>query len=156
MGRSLKKGPFCDDHLLKKVQQLNKSRGKRIIKTWSRRRDIFPETVGQPIAVHAWREDDPGRRTAPTGTHKPAQRRPAAAEAGQSESRTRPGIGGGSSAEDSGSRGSAVTLLPGSSRTTSSGSAANTLSQIHQSNIRMQDLANYARNPSDWHGAPPR
>ena len=59
MGRSLKKGPFCDDHLLKKVQQLNMSREKRIIKTWSRRSDIFPEMVGHTIAVHDGRKHVP-------------------------------------------------------------------------------------------------
>jgi small subunit ribosomal protein S19 len=52
MSRSLKKGPFCDDHLLAKVQKLNQSREKRVIKTWSRRSDIFPEMVGHTIAVH--------------------------------------------------------------------------------------------------------
>jgi hypothetical protein len=86
----------------------------------------------------------------------PAQLRPATADPAQTQNRTLPQIIRGSSAEDPGSRGSAVTLLPGNSRTTSSGSAANILTQIQQSNVRMQDLANYARNPSDWHGAPPR
>jgi len=52
VGRSLKKGPFCDEHLLKKVQLLNTTREKRIIKTWSRRSDVFPEMVGHTIAVH--------------------------------------------------------------------------------------------------------
>ncbi|MBV9101705.1 MAG: 30S ribosomal protein S19 [Candidatus Dormibacteraeota bacterium] len=59
MGRSLKKGPFCDDHLLTKVQQLNVSREKRIIKTWSRRSDVFPEMVGHTIAVHDGRKHVP-------------------------------------------------------------------------------------------------
>ena len=59
MSRSLKKGPFCDDHLLKKVQQLNASREKRIIKTWSRRSDVFPDMVGHTIAVHDGRKHVP-------------------------------------------------------------------------------------------------
>ncbi|MFN2581284.1 MAG: 30S ribosomal protein S19 [Candidatus Dormibacteria bacterium] len=59
MGRSLKKGPFADDHLLQKVQQLNSTREKRIIKTWSRRSDVFPEMVGHTIAVHDGRKHVP-------------------------------------------------------------------------------------------------
>ena len=52
MTRSLKKGPFVDEHLSKKVMALNESREKRIIKTWSRRSTITPEFVGHTIAVH--------------------------------------------------------------------------------------------------------
>ena len=50
MGRSLKKGPFCDDHLMKKVDALNKDDKKTVIKTWSRRSTIFPDMVGHTIA----------------------------------------------------------------------------------------------------------
>ena len=59
MSRSTKKGPFCDEHLLKKVQQVAASREKRIIKTWSRRSDIFPEMVGLTISVHNGRQHVP-------------------------------------------------------------------------------------------------
>jgi len=59
VGRSLKKGPFCDEHLLTKVQLLNSTREKRIIKTWSRRSDVFPEMVGHTIAVHDGRKHVP-------------------------------------------------------------------------------------------------
>jgi small subunit ribosomal protein S19 len=52
LGRSLKKGPFADEHLLKKVRELNEKNEKRVIKTWSRRSTIFPEMVGHTIAVH--------------------------------------------------------------------------------------------------------
>lgn len=52
MSRSTKKGPFCDEHLLKKVQILNTTREKKVIKTWSRRSDVFPDMVGHTIAVH--------------------------------------------------------------------------------------------------------
>jgi len=52
MGRSLKKGPFCDAKLLKKIQQMNESGDKRIIKTWSRASTIFPEMVGHTLGVH--------------------------------------------------------------------------------------------------------
>ena len=51
MSRSLKKGPFIDDHLLKKVEELNEKGEKRVIKTWSRRSTIFPQLVGHTIAV---------------------------------------------------------------------------------------------------------
>ena len=59
MGRSLKKGPFCDDSLLQKVQELNNTREKKIIKTWSRRSDVYPEMVGHTIAVHDGRKHVP-------------------------------------------------------------------------------------------------
>ena len=52
MARSLKKGPFIDDHLMKKVEKVNKAKRKRLIKTWSRRSTIFPEMIGLTIAVH--------------------------------------------------------------------------------------------------------
>jgi len=52
MVRSLKKGPFADEHLLKKVQELNRSNEKKVIKTWSRRSTIFPEMVGHTIAIY--------------------------------------------------------------------------------------------------------
>ena len=52
MARSLKKGPFVDDSLMKKVKAMNESGKKTVIKTWSRRSTIFPEFVGHTIAVH--------------------------------------------------------------------------------------------------------
>lgn len=52
MGRSIKKGPFIDDHLLKKVHDMESSAEKRPIRTWSRRSTIIPEMVGHTIAVH--------------------------------------------------------------------------------------------------------
>lgn len=59
MGRSLKKGPFCDDHLMKKVETLNAANQKRVIQTWSRRSTIFPQFVGHTIAVHDGRKHVP-------------------------------------------------------------------------------------------------
>ncbi|WP_164218751.1 30S ribosomal protein S19 [Virgibacillus sp. YIM 98842] len=59
MGRSLKKGPFADDHLLKKVDALNESDKKQVIKTWSRRSTIFPAFVGHTIAVYDGRKHVP-------------------------------------------------------------------------------------------------
>jgi small subunit ribosomal protein S19 len=59
MGRSLKKGPFIDDHLIDKVDELNRRGDKRIIKTWSRRSTILPEMIGHTIAVHDGRKHVP-------------------------------------------------------------------------------------------------
>ena len=52
MARSLKKGPFADASLLKKVDAMNAAGGKQVIKTWSRRSTIFPDFIGQTFAVH--------------------------------------------------------------------------------------------------------
>jgi small subunit ribosomal protein S19 len=52
MPRSLKKGPFIDDHLEEKVEALNKVGDKKVIKTWSRRSMIIPDMIGHTIAVH--------------------------------------------------------------------------------------------------------
>lgn len=53
MGRSLKKGPFVEDKLMKRVNELSSQRGKRqVIKTWSRRSTVIPEMVGLTIAVY--------------------------------------------------------------------------------------------------------
>lgn len=59
MSRSLKKGPFVDLHLLKKVEAAASSNSKRPIKTWSRRSMILPEMVGMTIAVHNGRQHMP-------------------------------------------------------------------------------------------------
>lgn len=59
MARSLKKGPFCDLHLLNKVQKQNDANEKRVIQTWSRRSTIFPDFVGHTIAVHNGKEHVP-------------------------------------------------------------------------------------------------
>ncbi len=59
MGRSLKKGPFCDDYLLKRIDEMNAKDEKRVFKTWSRRSTIFPQMVGHTIAVHDGRKHIP-------------------------------------------------------------------------------------------------
>ena len=59
MSRSLKKGPFADAKLLKKVDEVVKSGDKTVIKTWSRRSTIFPQMVGLTIAVHDGRKHVP-------------------------------------------------------------------------------------------------
>ena len=52
MPRSIKKGPFIDDHLTKKVETARKEKSKKVIKTWSRRSTIVPDMVGLTFAVH--------------------------------------------------------------------------------------------------------
>ena len=59
MSRSTKKGPFVDDHLLKKVEKSSSTNDKRPIKTWSRRSTILPEFVGLTIAVHNGKQHVP-------------------------------------------------------------------------------------------------
>src|SRR5882672_5508084 len=52
MARSLKKGPFIDDHLMKKIDQMNAANERKVVKTWSRRSTITPEMVGHTLAVY--------------------------------------------------------------------------------------------------------
>ncbi len=59
MGRSLKKGPFADIKLLKRIDDMNARNEKRIIKTWSRRSTIFPQMIGHTLAVHDGRKHIP-------------------------------------------------------------------------------------------------
>jgi small subunit ribosomal protein S19 len=59
MARSLKKGPFCDESLMKKIAAMNASDHKQIIKSWSRRSTIFPEMIGHTIAVYDGRKHVP-------------------------------------------------------------------------------------------------
>ena len=56
MARSLKKGPFVDAHLMKKVEALNESGKREVIKTWSRRSTIYPDFIGHTFAVHNGKE----------------------------------------------------------------------------------------------------
>jgi small subunit ribosomal protein S19 len=59
MARILKKGPFVDDHLMKKVEQATETGSKQVIKTWSRRSTIFPQFIGHTIAVYDGRKHVP-------------------------------------------------------------------------------------------------
>jgi small subunit ribosomal protein S19 len=59
VGRSTKKGPFAEERLLRRIQQLNESNQKQMIKTWARSSTIFPEMVGHTIAVHDGRKHVP-------------------------------------------------------------------------------------------------
>ena len=56
MARSVKKGPFVDDHLMKKITKAQESGDRKVIKTWSRRSTIIPDTVGMTFAVHNGRK----------------------------------------------------------------------------------------------------
>src|SRR4029453_9182000 len=70
MGRSLKKGPFIDVHLLEKVEAMNQASEKKVIKTWSRRSTVVPEMVGHTIAVPNGRKFIPVYITANMVGHK--------------------------------------------------------------------------------------
>ena len=59
MGRSVKKGPFVDERLMKRIIDMNDAGEKRVVKTWSRASTIFPEMVGHTIAVHDGRKHVP-------------------------------------------------------------------------------------------------
>ncbi len=56
MGRSLKKGPFIDEKLMERIEELNRTRQKKVLKTWARRSTISPEFVGHTLAVHNGRK----------------------------------------------------------------------------------------------------
>ena len=59
MGRSLKKGPYCEPKLLRRIEEMNSSGDRRVIKTWSRDSTVFPQMVGHTIAVHNGRQHVP-------------------------------------------------------------------------------------------------
>lgn len=59
MSRSIKKGPFIKDSLLKKIEEMNASGDKKVVKTWSRTSTIFPQMIGHTIAVHDGRKHVP-------------------------------------------------------------------------------------------------
>jgi small subunit ribosomal protein S19 len=59
MGRSLKKGPYCEERLLARIEAMNESGDKKVIKSWSRRSTIFPQMVGHTIALHDGRKHVP-------------------------------------------------------------------------------------------------
>lgn len=59
MGRSVKKGPYCEERLLARIEAMNESGDKKVLKTWSRASTIFPQMVGHTIAVHDGRKHVP-------------------------------------------------------------------------------------------------
>lgn len=70
MSRSVKKGPFVDEKLLAKMQQMNENNEKKVIKTWSRASTIFPDMVGHTLAVHDGRKFVPVYMTEDMVGHK--------------------------------------------------------------------------------------
>ncbi|WP_035292534.1 30S ribosomal protein S19 [Clostridium sp. KNHs214] len=70
MSRSIKKGPYIDEILLKRINEMNKNGEKKVIKTWSRSSTIFPQMVGHTIAVHDGRKHVPVYLTEDMVGHK--------------------------------------------------------------------------------------
>ena len=88
MGRSVKKGPFVQPVLLKRIQEMNKAGEKRILKTWSRSSTIFPDFVGHTIAVHAGRKHVPVYVTEDMVGHKLGEFAPTRTFKGHAGSKT--------------------------------------------------------------------
>ena len=70
MSRSIKKGPFVQEVLLKRIKELNEKKEKKVLRTWSRASTIFPDFVGHTIAVHDGRKHVPDYVTEDMGGHK--------------------------------------------------------------------------------------
>ncbi len=90
MSRSSKKGPFIDPKLLAKVQQLNTTSERRVIRTWSRDSTIFPEMVGHTIAVHDGRRHVPVYINEPMVGHKLGESAPTRTYRGHGKDTARP------------------------------------------------------------------
>ncbi len=88
MGRSVKKGPFVDPKLLARVQAMNESGEKRVLKTWSRASTIFPDFVGHTIAVHDGRKHVPVYVTEDMVGHKLGEFAPTRTFKGHAGSKT--------------------------------------------------------------------
>ncbi len=88
MGRSLKKGPFADAHILDRVRAMNEKGEKRVIKTWSRRSTIFPDMVGHTIAIHDGRKHVPVYITEEMVGHKLGEFAPTRTFRGHSRERS--------------------------------------------------------------------
>ena len=88
MGRSVKKGPFVQPVLMKRIQEMNKAGEKRILKTWSRSSTIFPDFVGHTIAVHDGRKHVPVYVTEDMVGHKLGEFVPTRTFRGHSGSKT--------------------------------------------------------------------
>ena len=88
MGRSVKKGPYVQPVLLKRVQQMNESGKKRVLKTWSRSSTIFPDFVGHTFAVHDGRKHVPVYVTEDMVGHKLGEFAPTRTFKGHAGSKT--------------------------------------------------------------------
>ncbi len=91
MGRSLKKGPFIEEKLLRRIREMNERNEHRIIRTWSRRSTIVPEMVGHTIAVYDGRRHVPVYITEATVGHKLGEFAPTRTYRGHAGSRERSG-----------------------------------------------------------------
>jgi len=88
MSRSLKKGPYVDERLLKRIMELGRSGDRVVLRTWSRRSTIFPEMVGHTIAVHDGRRHVPVYITENMVGHKLGEFAPTRVFRGHSGART--------------------------------------------------------------------
>ena len=88
MGRSVKKGPFVQPVLLKRIQEMNQAGEKKIVKTWSRASTIFPDFVGHTIAVHDGRKHVPVYVTEDMVGHKRGEFAPTRTFRGHAGSKT--------------------------------------------------------------------
>ena len=88
MGRSVKKGPYVQPVLLKRVEEMNKSGEKRVLKTWSRSSTIFPDFVGHTFAVHDGRKHVPVYITEDMVGHKLGEFAPTRTFKGHAGSKT--------------------------------------------------------------------
>lgn len=88
MGRSVKKGPFVDAKLLKRIVDMNNSGEKKVLKTWSRASTIFPDMVGHTVAVHDGRKHVPVYMTEDMVGHKLGEFAPTRTFRGHSGSKT--------------------------------------------------------------------
>lgn len=88
MGRSVKKGPFVDERLLKRVMEMNEKGEKKVLKTWSRSSTIFPDMVGHTIAVHDGRKHVPIYLTEDMVGHKLGEFAPTRTFRGHAGSKT--------------------------------------------------------------------
>lgn len=88
MGRSLKKGPYCEERLLAKIEAMNESNDKKVIKSWSRRSTIFPQMVGHTIALHDGKKHVPVYVTEDMVGHKLGEFAPTRTYRGHAGSKT--------------------------------------------------------------------
>ena len=88
MGRSVKKGPFVEPKLLKRIQEMNETGEKRVLKSWSRASTIFPDFVGHTIAIHDGRKHVPVYITEDMVGHKLGEFAPTSTFRGHAGSKT--------------------------------------------------------------------
>ena len=92
MSRSVKKGPFVEERLYKRIQKMNESNEKKLIKTWSRSSTIFPEFIGHTVAVHDGRKHVPVYITEDMVGHKLGEFSPTRTYKGHTDSERSSGL----------------------------------------------------------------